>query len=413
MPSTFSSSHRPNGSQSSSDLHGTASNLNLLQFGSPLSSFPKALTDQMSTELYELIIEGVGPDKRSLLACSLVCRSWVPRSKYLLQELMVCHPVPLVSHGGIGTITCAVSPHQGSSGGIIYGTTDGVYRGSPDGSRARLLSIRDVSQIEILSDSNLFLCVAGGLFVTVPLSTIYSGTATKNDMTRPRGGSSHASCFTVHRGIGPAEIPRVGVLVTKRTLSGTIVKIFDVRRNNLVSVLVLEREFYSSADYHSVRFLTRTRMAGSIKQGSAVQGGFERVELPTFDMQSLLDPTDPALIELPLKEYKPITVFQVDDVFLVCYDKVAFYIDRRGDPTRKELVMQWTQPSNAFALHQPYILAFCDMRVEVWNIETAEKVQKIQGPYYLLNNPDSGGTILSTSLTTGDVTEMVFHERGT
>jgi hypothetical protein len=49
----------------------------------------------------------------------------------------------------------------GASGGIIYGTTDGIYRGSKDGSRPRLLSIHDVSQIEILLDSNLFLCLAG------------------------------------------------------------------------------------------------------------------------------------------------------------------------------------------------------------------------------------------------------------
>jgi hypothetical protein len=109
----------------------------------------------------------------------------------------------------------------------------------------------------------------------------------------------------------------------------------------------------------------------------------------------------------------------------------AFYIDRRGSMTRKELVMQWTYPSNAFgelryvstcclhgaemvglALHEPYIFAFCNMQVEVWNIETAKMVQKINGPYRLLNAPDSGDRVFSLSLLSGDVAEMVFNERG-
>ncbi|KAJ7656426.1 CNH domain-containing protein [Mycena polygramma] len=409
MPFPFSSSPRSKGSQSSSDLRRAASNWNLLRStaSTPLSPFPKALTDQISTELYELIIECLGPDKPSLLACCLVCRSWVPRSKCLLLELMICHPAPLVSHGGFGTITCAVPPHQGTNGGIIYGAADGVYRGSPDGSRPRLLSLHDVSQIEILLDSNLFLCVAGGNFMTLPLSVIHSGASRESDITRI---SKHVSFFSVYRSTIPGESHRVCVLKST-TLSGTI-KVFDVTGNNQISVLALARELYIPLECISIRFLTWTRIVASIKKGFAVQGGFEMVDLVTMETQSLLDPTDPTIIELPLKKYKPKTVFRVDDVFLVCYDKVAFYIDRRGDTTRKELVMWWTQPANGFALHQPYILAFCNMRVEVWNIETAEMVQKVQGPYYLLNNPDSGETILSTSLLTGDITEMVFHERG-
>ncbi|KAJ6620588.1 hypothetical protein B0H10DRAFT_1064880 [Mycena sp. CBHHK59/15] len=71
-------------------------------------SVPASLTDQISTEIYELIIDHLNTDKLALLACSLVCRSWLPRSKCHLLALRVCCPVPLVSHGGFGAVTCAV-----------------------------------------------------------------------------------------------------------------------------------------------------------------------------------------------------------------------------------------------------------------------------------------------------------------
>ncbi|KAJ6581943.1 CNH domain-containing protein [Mycena capillaripes] len=369
-----------------------------------ISPFPKALTDQIATEIYELIIDHLHADKPALLACSLVCRSWVPRSKCLLLELMICHPVPVVSHGGFGKTTCAVP--EGSTGGIIYGTTDGVYRGSKDGSRPRLLSIHDVSQIEILPDSNLFLCLAGSNFITMPLSALKSGTSGETDITRI---AKHVSFFAVYRSTTAGESHRVCALKSS-TLSGTI-KVFDVSGNNHVSVLVNTMELYIPLETYSVRFLSRTRIVAAIKKGFAVMGGFEMVDLVTADTQSLLDPDDPSHIELSLKKFKAMTVFRLSSTFLVCYDKFAFYIDRRGNMTRKKLVMRFTQPSNAFALHEPYILAFCNTRVEVWNIETAELVQKVQGPYQLINAPDSGEKMFSLSLLSGDVTEIVFHQR--
>ncbi|KAJ7918677.1 CNH domain-containing protein [Mycena leptocephala] len=372
-----------------------------------LVPFPKALTDQISTEIYELIIDHLGADKRCLLACSLVCRSWAPRSRCLLLGLMVCHPVPLVSHGGFGTVNCAVSDDQRASGGIIYGTTDGIYRGSKDGSRPRLLSIHDVSQIEILLDSNLFLCLAGGNFITIPLTVLYSGSSQETDITRI---SKHVSYFTVYRSTVSGESHRVCVLKSS-TLSGTI-KVFDVSGNNHVSRLLIATEFYIPLETYSVRFLSRTRLVAALKKGFGVEGGFEMVDVVTAETQSLLDSSDLSFGEFPLKKAKPVTVFRISSVFLVCHDKFAFYIDRRGSMTRKELVMQWTHPSSAFALHEPYIFAFCNMQVEVWNIETAKMVQKINGPYRLLNAPDSGDRVFSLSLLSGDVAEMVFNERG-
>ncbi|KAJ7698983.1 CNH domain-containing protein [Mycena rosella] len=366
----------------------------------------EAITEQISTEIHELIIDHLRDDRRSLLACNLVCRSWVPRSRCLLLESMVCRPVPMVSHGGFGKILCAVSYRQGGTDGLIYGTTDGVYRGSENGARLRLLSIHGVSKLEILLDANLFLCLADGVFMSMPLNTLIAGTCHDTDITRI---SKHASFFDVYRGRTAGESQRVCVL-KKSSLSGTI-KIFDVSGNQQVSTLVNAQELYIPLEVNSLRFLSSTRLAAALKKGFAVQGGFELVDLTTTETQTLLDPGDSAL-EFAHKKMKPITVFRVSDLFLVCYDKCGFYIDRRGNMARNKRLMRWDFAPIAFALHDPYLLAFSDMRVEVWNIETAEMVQKINTPYYLLNAPESGEKILALSPTSDDVVEMVFRDHG-
>ncbi|KAF7356278.1 CNH-domain-containing protein [Mycena venus] len=192
--------------------------------------------------------------------------------------------------------------------------------------------------------------------------------------------------------------------------TGAPLLVYDVSNNNQVSTLVPALELYIPLETYSVRFLSQTRLVAAIKKGFAVQGGFEMVDLVTAETQGLLDPDDPSPLDLAHKKVKPITVFRVDTVFLVCYNKHAFYIDRRGIRPLNKVVLRWTQPAHAFALHQPYILAFCDRGVEVWNIETGEMVQKIQGPYHLLNTPESGEKVLGLSLLSGEITEIVFHE---
>ncbi|KAJ7711449.1 hypothetical protein B0H16DRAFT_1480355 [Mycena metata] len=283
-----------------------------------LVPLPKYMTEHIFTEIYESIIDFLSGDKATLAACNLVCRAWAPRSKMLLQrilELMVCQPVHLISHDGLGTVTCAVNLPDHSAG-MIYGATSGIYRGSNDGSVFQLLSLRHVSQMEILPYADLLLCLA--------------------------------------------------------------VKIFDVVSNPQSSTLVKSQEFYIPHEGSSVRFITSTRLIMAIKDTG--RGGFEVVDLPTLESDSLLLASDP-LLQFAMKGETPMLTFRVSDIFLVCYD----------------------------ALHLPYILVFCGTHVEVWDIELGKLVQKIQGRYRLLNRPNSGDEILSES--SGRIMKMVFNER--
>ncbi|KAJ7752682.1 CNH domain-containing protein [Mycena metata] len=352
-----------------------------------LRPFSTAITDEVSTEIYELIIDQLGAEKASLLACNLVCRSWAPRSRMLLLELMICRPVPLGNDHDIEAITCAV-PNPGSDGEVICATSGGIFRTFKDGSTPRYFDIRDVSQMEVLSDVNLFLGLSGGNFFTWPLSTLQAGSYHWDaDLTRL---SKHVSFFNVYRSTNPDENHRVCVLKTS-SLSGTI-QVFDVTQDQQITVFV---------NTQTVEELYIPRETYSFK-------GFEMVDLVTSETQGLLDLSDPSL-QFASKKVKAVTVFPVSNTFLVCYDKFAFYVDRMGRMSLNDRIMRWTGSASAFALHEPYILAFCTNHVEIWNIETGKLEQKLSGFYHLLNAPESGEKVL-VSPAFRHVAEMIFRD---
>ncbi|KAJ7066358.1 hypothetical protein C8F01DRAFT_698556 [Mycena amicta] len=179
----------------------------------------KGIMTEIATEVYELIMDHLSDDARTLLACNLVCRAWHPRSHHLLLRLMACRPRALsgIVHGGHGTIHCAVPYLQG---GVIYGATDGVYLGTENGSRRRLASLRNVVRIAIFQDVNLFLCIADSDLISMPLRPLISA---QTNVTRI---SKHVVYVSVHRSSTPGEHHRVCALKSS-ALSGTI-KVFDV-----------------------------------------------------------------------------------------------------------------------------------------------------------------------------------------
>ncbi|KAJ7195869.1 CNH domain-containing protein [Mycena rebaudengoi] len=352
-----------------------------------LPPFPKSVTDQISTELYEVIIDRLWADKQTLLACSLVCRSWVPRSKHHLLAFQFCRPEHLATHGGLGAVTSAViyKPHNDLDSGILYSTTDGIYKSSLDARRTQLLRVTNVTQIDVLEAEDLFVGLAGGTLIILPFSTLLADSNPNNI----RQVSKHGAFFSVHRNTADASQPS-RICVVKTSAHNTTIKIFNVSLGpNNQSVLTISREIYIPRESYSVRLLSQTKLA------AAVKGGFEMVDLPTLNTQSLLDFTDPAL-EFAQKKTKPMAIFRVSDIFLVCYDKFGFYIDRAGRMARNALLIHWKAAPVSFALHEPYLLVFNHLWVDVWNIETGKLMQSVHGGHVLLNSPLSGETILAS-----------------
>ncbi|KAJ7066359.1 citron-like protein [Mycena amicta] len=170
------------------------------------------------------------------------------------------------------------------------------------------------------------------------------------------------------------------------------------------------QELYIPIQLTSIRFLSRDRIAAALKQTFPGQSGFEVLDLLSAHTQSLLDPDDPNLVFAFNKDAvgRAITMFRVAGIFLVCNEKLGFFIDRRGRLAIDFPIFKWKETPSAFIVHEPYLLAFANQRIEVWNLETAEMVQKVPGPYIPLNMAESGDQILTLDLFSKEVTEIEF-----
>lgn len=99
--------------------------------------------------------------------------------------------------------------------------------------------------------------------------------------------------------------------------------------------------------------------------------GFEIVTLDTLVTQPLLDQADTSLDFVAQKEHlKPIHVERISQTFLLCYSDFSFFVDKNGWRAFPEWKITWEGVPQAFAIFQPYILAFEPNFIEIRNLET-------------------------------------------
>ncbi|KAK7024982.1 sulfhydryl oxidase, partial [Favolaschia claudopus] len=344
-----------------------------------LLSLPPTLTNQLSTELYELIIDQV-TDTPTLLACNLVSRSWAPRSRCQLLGGLACHSVPLIrpSEYGLGVVSCASDCLEG----FIFGTTDGIYTSTHNLKEpTRLFPIHNASQLQQFTPP-------GRSFLTISLSALLpgSGSAALNLDYIARD----ITCFAVH-----SPRYRVCLLCTSSTTFSADLEVyyFDVLQdqNNVQTDSTAQApaqvafeyvmSLHTPYDTASLSFLSGTHIVATIPESLDAQHTFEVTDLVAINTRWLLKKGGGYNYPVHMKGCKR----------LVCYDKLAFSVDDRGKMARKEAVMRWDECADAFALNdsEPYLLAFCVTHIDVWNIDAGKKVWKIEGRYVLLNEIDA------------------------
>lgn len=93
---------------------------------------------------------------------------------------------------------------------------------------------------------------------------------------------------------------------------------------------------------------------------------------------------------------RPIGMFRsAEDEFLLCYDgeqylgsslndpdpqaEFGLYVDKHGDPSRANSVVEWEGTAERVAKHLPYVLLFDSRFIEVRRLETGRLVQIIPG----------------------------------
>ncbi|KAJ7251360.1 CNH domain-containing protein [Mycena rebaudengoi] len=290
----------------------------------------------LPTEIFERIIDFLHSDKAALISCSTVCRSWFPTSRYHLHTLLAV--VPDVLSEACRKVKTAVSLKGGTS---IFGTNGGVYLSRNSG-LFRVLKLPAVSQISALEDQDLLLILSGRRLLAGPLHLVLS----RNSAVlyhRLVLISSDASFFQVGEHMGK----RVLCISNSGRFSSHF-KILEVTESDTTFTFTLFRSFYLPDKATSVHIWNKTI-------GVGLKSGFQCV-----DPLSLV--TFPVPVNaVPNHEPSPRrcrAMFRLDERFLLCYDRCAFFMNKAGASFEGEFAIRWQDQSTHFALHAPYLITF-------------------------------------------------------
>lgn len=131
------------------------------------------------------------------------------------------------------------------------------------------------------------------------------------------------------------------------------------------------KEFYIPTESTSIHFLRSKLCVGCAR-------GFEVVSLETLETQSLLDQADTSLDFVVRKEnIKPIHIERMASEFLLCYTDYSFFVNRNGWRARPDWKITWEGNPQAFAIFNPYILAFEPSFIEIRHMESGGLVHII------------------------------------
>ncbi|CCF59340.1 hypothetical protein KAFR_0G03080 [Kazachstania africana CBS 2517] len=107
--------------------------------------------------------------------------------------------------------------------------------------------------------------------------------------------------------------------------------------------------------------------------------GFQIVSISQNAHESLLDPADTSL-EFALRDtLKPMAIYRVGNMFLLCYAEFAFFVNNQGWRKKESHIIHWEGEPQKFAIWYPYILAFDSNFIEIRKIDTGELVRCILG----------------------------------
>lgn len=284
---------------------------------------------------------------------------------------------------GPNRVNCSVPFDFGRR--IIYGTDDGVYL-SDLREKARpptkVLPLPGVTQVDVLEEYQILIVLAEKSVHTFTLDAL-DPSDPMGSLKRGRRISSHTSFFRAGICLGRTLV----CVVKSSSLSSTIKTLEPIEQNvrgkkqptfkKLLQggqdTLRVFKEFYIPTESSSIHFLKTKLCVGCTK-------GFEIVDLETLDTQGLLDPADASLDFVHRKEnVKPIAIYRISGVFLLCYDEFAFYVNKNGWRAKGNWIIHWEGNPTSFAYHHPYVLAFEPSFVEVRHVETGALHQVITG----------------------------------
>ncbi|KAG0193889.1 RHO1 GDP-GTP exchange protein 2 [Apophysomyces sp. BC1034] len=333
------------------------------------------------------------------------------------QKLFDVMPISQKFFNVFNKVNCAVMSEQS----IILGSDHGVYiKKEPESKElVRILALEKVSQIDILEQSNLILVLADKILYTYSLETLLSSDSNK----RGRKISSHVSFFkmgrVVHRDDDKPVERTLVCFVRYNAMTSTIRALepyastdskkkkkntLGLFMRNLSEGLKVYKDLYIPGEATSIQYFKNIICVGGAK-------GFQMVNIASAEVQSVLDPNDENhQLILQREGLRPISMFRhPDGSILLCYNELAFYIDKKGKRLRRDWTISWEGSPTSFAFYFPYILAFDSTFIEIRHMDTGNLVQVIQGQNIRCLKPDSTSAIYCVMDDRASGNELIFE----
>ncbi|ORE06903.1 hypothetical protein BCV72DRAFT_241688 [Rhizopus microsporus var. microsporus] len=277
----------------------------------------------------------------------------------------------------------------------MLATDSGLYIGQrkcvPSVVPRKVLPLERVHQVHVLEEYGLLLVLADDILWQYPLEIILNG--------RPDG--SHSIQHFGRKVQGNVPFFHVGTCLGKTlicvpkppSVNGTEIEIYEpsmpkteMRRKSIFSKLSIRsslsltntqvnplKPIYSPCDVWAID-TTKSMVLLTTPLGMIA------VDMNTKKPDRLLDPSDRHLnfitknettnAQIPISStVKRIFVFSVPGGnYLMCYDRYAFYIDKKGRRAERQFKIEWEGHPTAFAYYHPYIIAFEHQFIEVRSI---------------------------------------------
>uniref|UniRef100_A0A0W0F0H3 Putative Dbl-like domain-containing protein n=1 Tax=Moniliophthora roreri TaxID=221103 RepID=A0A0W0F0H3_MONRR len=295
-----------------------------------------------------------------------------------------------------GKVTCSV-PFNTSDGRelVAIGCAEGVWIGFRRDPRSmrRVLHLRMVTQCAMLEDFGIFLILADkSLFAYHIEALVPSSPASQHAWEMPQrlSGSKDVDFFS----IGTLQGRTLVVYVKKKSMESVfyvvepvIDKIKEVtkapaRLGSRFGFRTAKsdwfrpyQEFFLPSESFDLIFLN-ARIAIMCTRG------FEILDLSDLQSVTIPQTEDPRFAGLAKRceSCRPLGMFRAtEEEFLLCYSEFGLYVNRHGDPSRSNGLIEWEGTAERAALHSPYILLFDTGFIEIRHVQTGCLAQIIRG----------------------------------
>ncbi|CAO3589804.1 unnamed protein product [Absidia cylindrospora] len=334
--------------------------------------------------------------------------------------------------GGQGKVTCSVPfLTKDNEYKVAIGTDAGVYfKTVNQNNLRRVINCENVTQLAVMDKHHILLVLADRTLKAYPVDALNSptnirsperlaqeiaqhvsffhvGFCNNKDLLVYKKKKNTSSTFSALEPICDLRNPRNEKLLTQRTG-------FLGQRSN-VSWFRKYMDFYVGADATNLHFLKS-------KVNVVCERGFEIIDPENLSVaRDIPDQEDPQFnfVQRQTEPLKPLAMYRIQDKFLLCYNKFAFYVNNRNGSLvmrgsgRSPLLCEWEGNPDHIVYQHPYIVAFSSQFIEVRHVETGELVQIIPGDNIRLTYYNGGGEtpIIHGCMTHGQKpdTQLVFN----